>query len=233
MTGRELAVVQGWADTRATLRTWQRDPLAVLRLWVPISLLVALALLVAVWAIARASAPDTWELILPGVQRAATTGDALGIFLRNLLVLALHALACLAGFIAKSSLPLEAQDHKGWLRALHDRAGGAALVFVGAATIFSLGTQAYVLGGVLSTLSWQLAASPAEVLLTFAPHALPELTALFLPLAAWMLAARAEAWDQLMAATFVTTAVALPVLAVAAVVEVTVTPRLITALHFV
>ena len=53
------------------------------------------------------------------------------------------------------------------------------------------------------------------MLLTVAPHALLELTALFLPLAAWLVAARAGAWNQLMAATFATTAIALPALALA------------------
>jgi hypothetical protein len=205
----------------------------VLRGWLPVSLAVACALLAAVWLVALIEEPDSFTFILPGVQRPATAVDALTIFAKNLLVLALHSLACLAGFIAKSSLPVEAEDYSGWKRWLHDRAGSAAMVFVAAATVFSLATQAYALGGILSTLSWQFATSPAELLLTIAPHAIPELTALFLPLAAWLLAARAGAYEQLMAATFATTAIALPVLAFSAVVEVTITPRLIHALHFV
>ena len=233
MTGRELAVVRGWADTRATLNAWQRAPLRVLRLWVPISLAVTLALLGAVWVVATVSDPDLSMLILPGVQRPGTPGDVLAIVLRNLLVLALHALACLAGFIAKSSLPLEAEDHTGVSRWVHDHAGPAAIAFVGAATAFSLATQAYVLGGVLATLAPQFGTTPFMMLLTVAPHAVLELTALFLPLAAWLVAARAGAWHQLMAATFATTAVALPVVVLAAVIEVVVTPRIIHALHFV
>jgi hypothetical protein len=233
VTGRELAVARGWADTRATLAAWNRAPLAVLRTWVPVSLAVALALLGAVWAVATLTTPDGSTLILPGVQREATAGDALAIVGRNLLVLALHALACLAGFIAKSSLPLEAEDHSGAWRWVHDRAGPAAIAFVGAATAFSLATQAYVLGGALATLAPQFGTTPAMMLLTVAPHALLELTALFLPLAAWMVAARAGAWHQLMAATFATTALALPALVAAAVIEIGVTPRIIHALHFV
>ena len=57
-------------------------------------------------------------------------------------------------------------------------------------------------------------------MLTLLPHALPELVALFLPLAAWMLASRREAWNELLAATLVTTALAAPVLVLAANVEV-------------
>ena len=61
-------------------------------------------------------------------------------------------------------------------------------------------------------------------MLTLLPHALPELVALFLPLAAWMLASRREAWNELLAATLVTTAIAAPVLILAANVEVFVWP---------
>jgi hypothetical protein len=233
VNGRELAVARGWADTRATLGAWQREPLPILRRWVPLSFAIALTLLAAVWVVAMLTPPDSFTLILPGVQREATAGDAAAIVGRNLLVLALHALACLAGFIAKSSLPLEAQDYSGAWRWIHDRAGSAAIAFVGAATLFSLATQAFVLGGTLATLAPQFGTTPAMMLVTVAPHALVELTALFLPLAAWMVAARAGDWNQLMAATFATTAIALPLLVVAAVVEVGVTPRIIHALHFV
>ena len=54
--------------------------------------------------------------------------------------------------------------------------------------------------------------SRGVLMLTLLPHALPELVALFLPLAAWMVASRREAWNELLAATAVTTAVAAPVL---------------------
>ena len=62
------------------------------------------------------------------------------------------------------------------------------------------------------------------------PHAVPELTALFLPLAAWIIASRRGEWDQLLAATFVTVAIAVPVLVVAALIEVYVSPHVFTAL---
>ncbi len=62
------------------------------------------------------------------------------------------------------------------------------------------------------------------------PHALPELFALFLPLAAWTLASRGGRWEELLAATFVTTAIAVPILLVAGAIEVWVSPRLMLAL---
>ena len=59
------------------------------------------------------------------------------------------------------------------------------------------------------------------------PHAFPELVALFLPLAAWIIASRRNQWDQLLAATFVTVGIAIPVLVASSVVEVYVTPHLL------
>lgn len=225
MNGHELAVVQGWADTRATLRAWNAAPFAVLGRWLAISLAICAALLAAVLVVASFSTPDATGMLLPGVTTEAGWDDVGTVLFRNSLVLALHSLACLAGFIAKSSLPIEASSYTGRWRKVHDFAGPAAIVFVTGATLFSLGTQAIVLGDGLSTLAWQLYMSPAELLAVLSIHALPELVALFLPLAAWLVAARAGAWNQLMAATIVTTAIAFPVLAVAALVEVWVTPH--------
>ena len=49
--------------------------------------------------------------------------------------------------------------------------------------------------------------SPAlQLILSVLPHALLELTALFLPLAAWLIASRRGEWNQLLAATLVTVA---------------------------
>ena len=72
--------------------------------------------------------------------------------------------------------------------------------------------------------------SPALLLVGLLPHALPELCALFLPLAAWILASRRRAWDELLAATFATVAVAVPLLLAAAAVEVWVSPHVLSFL---
>ncbi len=225
MNGHDLAVVQGWADTRATLRAWNAAPWAVLARWVGLSLLITAGLLAAVLVVAWRATPDATPMVLPGVNVAAGWSDVGAVLFRNSLVLALHALACLAGFIAKSSLPLEAASYSGRWRAIHDVAGPAAIAFVTAATLFSLGTQAIVLGEGLSTLSWQFGMAPSELLTVMSLHAVPELCALFLPLAAWLVAARAGAWEQLMAATIVTSVLAFAVLSVSAVGEVFLTPR--------
>jgi hypothetical protein len=231
MKAEELAVVQGWEDTRVTLARWRRTPLAVLGPWVLGSLAVAVALLVAIWAVAELSTPDPSGYVLPGLSQPAVLGDVAFLLYRNGLVLALHALACVAGFMARSSLPVVAEGYTGVWRRIHERAGTFAIGFVLLATLFSLTTQAYALGRAASDLAWQLDLSPLVLLVGLLPHALPELAALFLPLAAWTLAARRNAWEELLAATFVTVAVAVPVLVAAALIETYVTPELLAILY--
>ena len=223
----DLVLVQGMKDTRRTLADWQRDPLAVIGVWLGWSFLIALALLASVYVIAAHTSPDYTPLVIPGLTREGDAMDVLHLLYRNGLVLALHAMACVAGFIAGSSLPLSAEKRSGLSRWVHEKAGPLAIAFVIGATTFSLVTQAYVLGGGAATLSWQLGADPAALLAVVSVHALPELVALFLPLAAWMVASRQGDWHVLLAATFVTVAIAVPVLVVSAVVEVYLTPQLL------
>jgi uncharacterized membrane protein len=230
MNTNELVLVQGMDATKATLRRWNADPFPVLRAWVGWSLLTATTLLAAVWVVARVSQPDATPLALPGVNTGVKAGDVFHILLRNGLVLALHAMACVAGFIAGSSLPQQAAARNGLSRKMHERAGTLAIGFVVCATAFSLCTQAYVLGHDASTLSHQFGMSPAQLLVGLLPHAIPELTALFLPLAAWVIASRRQGWEELLAATFVTVVLAVPVLIASAFVELYVSPRVIVAL---
>jgi hypothetical protein len=226
MTHRDLAVVQGLDHTRATLRRWNGAPGRVVGLWALGSLAVSAALLYLVWAVSHRVTPDTRPLLLPGVNEPVGIAAAAQVLARNSLVLALHAFACIAGFIAGSELPAEADRHRGALR-VHALAGPLAIAFVAGATLFSLGTQAYILGSDAATLAAQLRIGQATLMLTLLPHALPELTALFLPLAAWLVASRRGRVAELLAATVVTVAIALPVLVVAALVEVYVWPHLL------
>ena len=55
------------------------------------------------------------------------------------------------------------------------------------------------------------------------------LALLFLPLAAWLIASRRDEWEELLAATFVTVAVAIPLLVGAAFLEVYVWPDVLRA----
>ena len=149
---------------------------------------------------------------------------------RNSLVLALHAMACVAGFMAGSSLPLSASKRHGLSRWVHEKAGPLAIAFVACATLFSLSTQAYGLGTGAATLAPQLGLTPGLLVVGLLPHAIPELTALFLPLAAWLIASRKRDWQDLLAATVVTVAIAVPVLLASAAVELWVSPVLLRSL---
>jgi Stage II sporulation protein M len=224
------ALYHGVRRTRTTLRAWQRQPLPVLGAWVAGSTAAAVGLLVAVLVISTLSSGYIQVVQLRPPFAVGELGDIATVLSHNLLVLALHAMACVAGFIAGSSLPLQAESKSGISRWVHEHGGRIAIAFVVVATTFSLSAQAYVLGHTLAGVANFLKVSPALLLLGVLPHALGELIALFLPLAAWIIASRRGEWDQLLAATVVTVAIALPVLVVAAFVEVYVSPHLFTAI---
>jgi Stage II sporulation protein M len=224
------AFAHGVRQTRATLRAWQHTPGAVLWRWTAGSAAAAAALLGAVWIVASLDRSYEQILTLRPPFAVGDSANVLDVLRSNLLVLALHAMACVAGFIAGSSLPLQARHQTGISRWVHEHGGRIAIAFVIAATTFSLSTQAYLLGHVLAGVAHFLRVSPGLLLLAVLPHAIPELIALFLPLAAWIIASRRGEWEQLLAATFVTVAVAIPVLVIAAFVEVYVSPHLFAAL---
>jgi Stage II sporulation protein M len=223
------AFAHGVRHTRATLAAWQREPGKVLGRWFAGSAAAAAGLLAAVWVIASLAVRHQVIVLRPPFV-VGDGQDVLWVMGHNLLVLALHAMACVAGFIAGSSLPLQAEHHTGVSRWVHEHGGRIAIAFVAAATTFSLSAQAYLLGRTLGGVARFLHVSPALLLLGVLPHAIPELVALFLPLAAWIIASRRGEWEQLLAATFVTVAIAVPVLVASAFVEVYVSPHLFTAL---
>jgi hypothetical protein len=224
------ALYHGVRRTRTTLRAWRRRPLPVLARWVAGSGMAAVGLLCAVLVVSALSSGYVRPVELRPPFAVGDLGDVAAVLTHNLLVLALHAMACVAGFIAGSSLPLQAESKSGLSRWVHKHGGKIAIAFVVCATTFSLSAQAYLLGHTLAGVAHFLHVSPALLLVAVLPHALPELVALFLPLAAWIVASRRDEWDQLLAATFVTVAIALPVLVVAALIEVYVSPHLFTAL---
>ncbi len=230
MAAGDLALVRGFADTKRTLVRWNLDPWPVVGAWTGGATLITAGLLLAVLVVSLLSTPDATPVILPGLGSPADGGAVAEVLRRNGLVLALHAMACVAGFIAGSSLPHEAERYSGTWRRVHELAGPLAIAFVTAATLFSLVTQAYALGGNAATLAAQEGLARPVLLWAILPHALPELVALFLPLAAWLRASRAGDWHELLAATFVTVAAAVPILVAAAVVEVYVTPHVVVAL---
>jgi hypothetical protein len=230
MSSSSYAFVYGVRNTRSALRSWQHHPWPVLARWFAGSALAAAGLLLAVLVVSGVDRGYVQVVTLGPPFAVGDTHDVLAVLGRNLLVLALHAMACVAGFIAGSSLPMQAQSRSGISRWVHEHGGRIAITFVVCATAFSLCAQALVLGQTLAGVSHFLRVSPAVLLLGVLPHAIPELIALFLPLAAWIIASRRGEWDQLLAASLVTVAIALPILVVAALIEVYVSPHLFTAL---
>lgn len=200
-------------------------------MWLQGSLATATSLLLAIWIIAllRFGAVSSLTPAQPPFV-VGGTGDVVRVISHNLLVLALHAMACVAGFIAGSSLPLQAKHQSGLARLVHERGRAVALTCVVAATGFSLSMQAFALGTGTAQVAAGLHVAPGLVLAGLLPHALPELAALFLPLAAWIIASRRGEWDRLLAATIVTSALAIPVLVLAALWEVYVAPHVLASM---
>ena len=228
-TANEHVFSHGMRDTREALVGWNEAPWRVLRGWLALSLAIALTLLGAVWVVAGLLTPDITPIHMPGLTEPTDPGDLLPILWRNSLVLALHATACVAGFIAGASMPIAAAQRTGFSRWVHVKAGELAILFVCAVTLFSLFTQALYLGFQGSTIAYQLHISHAVLILSVLPHAIPELCALFLPLAAWLIASRRGEWSELLAATFLTVALAVPTLVAAATIEVYVWPHILEA----
>jgi hypothetical protein len=224
------ALVHGVRRTRTTLHSWRAHRWRVLGGWFAGSALAAGGLLAAVLLVAGLDRGYVQPLPFEPPFAAGRLGDVPGLLLNNLLVLALHAMACVAGFIAGSSLPLQAAGKRGVSRWLHLHGGPIAIGFVVCATTFSLCTQAFLLGRALAGFAHFVGVSPALLLLAVLPHAVPELIALFLPLAAWIIASRRQQWDQLLAATLLTVSVALPILLVSALLEVYLSPHIFAAL---
>jgi hypothetical protein len=229
-TASEHVFSNGMRDTRLALDGWRDRDWVVLRAWLALSLAIALALLAAVWVVAGLLTPDITPIHLPGLTESSQPADMLPILWRNSLVLALHATACIAGFIAGASMPIAAAQRNGFSRWVHVKAGELAILFVCAVTLFSLCTQVLYLGFQGSTIAFQLQISNGMLLFSVLPHAIPELTALFLPLAAWLIASRRGEWNQLLAATLITVLIAIPTLVVAAIIEVYAWPHILEAL---
>jgi hypothetical protein len=230
MDASAYAFTHGVRRTRETFDSWRERPGPVLRRWLLGSLAASTVLLVAIWAIASATHGVGNATVARPPFSVGAPRDVLGILGKNLLVLSLHAMACVAGFIAGSSLPLQAKFASGWRLTVHERGRGVALAAVAAATVFSLSWQAYLVGTSAGRVAALLGTSPALLLVGLLPHALPELVALFLPLAAWVSASRRGEWEQLLAAAAVTVAIAVPMLVITALWEVFVAPHLLSAM---
>jgi hypothetical protein len=224
MNANELIFKETMRETRQTLADWGERPIRIVGLWALISLAIAVSMLSSVLAVSHMATPDPG--LLPNLHGGSleTVGR---VMFRNSLVLALHAFICVAGFMAMRTLPQQVLTKSGIDRWIHQHAGRFAMLWVTAATIFSITTQIYILGHYVADIAVTINVSQAELLLTVLPHALLELTAVFLPLAAFLIASKRGDWHQLLAATVVTVAVAVPAIIAAAFIEAYLWPHLL------
>jgi len=229
MDANQYVFVHGMRQTRSILESWGENPWPVIRTWLVGAVLIALGLLAAVTIAASLITPDFGFHYAQPIPDGPEFSRMFAVLGRNSLVLALHAFACVAGFIAGATLPLSAERRTGLSRVIHEKARPIAFGWVIAVTCFSLLTQTLALGLVGSTIAWDEGISAPLLVVTALPHALLELTAVFLPLAAWTIASRRGDWDQLLAATFVTVAMAIPMLLIAATWEVHIWPYILHA----
>ena len=216
MDANQYVLVHGMRRTRSILESWGDDPWPVLRTWLLGALLIAFALLGGVTITASLAKPDygfhyrAHRSRGPGpARRPRGPGPELPgagpprVRLRRRLHRRRHAAAD--------------REHQDGYQAADPREGPSNRVRVGdRGDLLSLLTQTLGLGLVGATIAWDEHISAPLLVLTALPHALLELTAVFLPLAAWTIASRRGEWDQLLAATFVTVAMAIPMLIVAA-----------------
>lgn len=213
-------------ETRETLMRWRERPWHTMARWFALSFLIAVSMLASVLAVSHVVTAD-FTTALPNIYHDPHFDDVVRVFFRNFLVLALHGFVCLAGFMAMRALPEQVKYKSGVDRWVHEHAGRFAMVWVSGATIFSITTQTWILGSTVADLSLTLGISQGDLLLTVLPHALIELTAVFLPLAAFLIASRQGRWHELLAATIVTVGTALPMLVAAAFIEAYLWPEIL------
>ncbi|MDX8152784.1 hypothetical protein SK069_14370 [Patulibacter brassicae] len=219
---REVAYRAARQETGAALRNWLSHP-RQLAPWVAISALIAAILLVATLVIGNVAHADPsrgGQLI--AADPRTRFADMTFVSGRNLTVLLLHLMVCLATYLARRSLPLQAEEMSGMNRAVHHHAAGPALIVVAGLTLYSIGQQAYILGHALADASSVLGMSPDAVLLRLLPHAVPELIAVFLPLAAALWLQREDRAHDLLAATVACAIIGVPVVLASAWIEVAV-----------
>lgn len=200
------------SDTRAALRRWAKTPASTVLPWVVGSFLIGALLLAGALFVAKLSAPGADPYTPVFADPTAGVSDALRIFARNSLVLAMYSLVCVAIYVATRPAPPQASR-------LQERAGPFAVLVIAGLAAYSLLSQVWTLGHQLASAAHTLGYSDAGLLIRLCTHAAPELTAVFLPLAACIRLMRGAREDDLAAAAIASFLIALPVVAMCACIE--------------
>lgn len=215
-----IALEVGTKETFSTLKEWLAARAQVARPWVVVSFCIALTMYLGALTVATFM-PQADRVFVPMfIHSGNGVDDALWVLGKNCLVLLLHVLVCVAAYLARRAVPLQAQYTSGVNKWIHEHAGGAAMAAVAGFTTYSLLWQTWMLGNDLRAGANTLDLSPLDLLARSAVHGLPELTAVFLPLAACLLLGRKKQWNQMMAASILCTIIALPILVISAGIEV-------------
>ena len=199
-------------DTRAALRRWAQAPASTVLPWVAGSFLIGALLLAGALVVAKLSVPGADPYTPVFADPSAGVADALRIFARNTLVLAMYSLVCVAIYLATRPAPLSASR-------LQERAGPIAVLAIAGLAAYSLLSQVWTLGHQLAGAAHTLGYTDAGLLVRLCVHAAPEVTALFLPLAACIRLMRGAREDDLAAAGLACFCLALPVVAMCACIE--------------
>jgi hypothetical protein len=152
------------------------------------------------------------------------------VFARNLLVLSIHLAACYVGaIIGRPHKPLTGRMARFSFmhRELPAWAAKIALAYALVATIASVALQTTGLGFTLADISAAIDLKPWQLTLLVTPHALLELTGVFLPLALFLIQAKRGVLTPLSMYTRQAAYIALPMILLAAFIEVYITPHLI------
>jgi Stage II sporulation protein M len=205
-----VVALDGPAWTRALFVAWAERPLPTLGPWALGSLAIGVCLLVSALAVALLAGPSgPYTPVF--ADPSAGANDFARIVVANTSVLALQILVCVGAHLA-----LRPGDHA--------RRRAWSLYVIAGLSVYSLASQAWRLGHELASAAHTLGFTPAELLVRLSPHAVPELTAVFLPLAGCVSLLRRRRFEDLGAAALLTAVVAFPIVVCAAGIEVYLTP---------
>ena len=218
-----MAAVESTAPGRAPREAGRHAGTAAARVirWLPVALAMAVVMLVGVLVVALLSREARQVPASGPPFVAGTLEDAPGILGENLLVLLLYAMGSVAASGIRSWRVGNAQPSTA-RTTLVSRLSTAMLLGL---LLFVACRQAVFLGHGLAGFANYFYVPRWRLWLAVLPHAIPELTAVFLPVSAWRYASREGEEQKLAAFTAAAVLAALPLLAAAALIEVYVSPK--------
>lgn len=203
---------------------------ALLRRWYLVAGSIAISMLLSILVIGALSTPDNGLAASSLVDTDQGLPDMVHIMQKNFLVLGIHLCACWIGalVVAKQRNVPDGWNRMRWLNSdLPDWVRTACLGYALFVTISSIVLQTFALGLSASAIASDYGMQMPLFIALLAPHALVELTAVFLPLAAFLWRSRRDQLAMLGHDSWVCAAYAIPMICLAAAWEVWVTPHLL------